>query len=162
MESIAALITAEREASRDITDRAILGDVVHSADEGQWFLTNDNIYVWYYAIGKVLAPRRIAEIGTRTGYSLKAMLEGSGLPPSEVRIWSYDAELNIPNSQTYCRDYFAAHGYSGSFRHVYTQTILSLRIAEPVDLVHVDALHTEEGCYHECVMGIEALKDGAT
>lgn len=143
-----------------ITDRALLDDIVVPVDEGKWFLTSNNIYIWYKAIGKVLSPSKIVEIGTRTGYSLKALLWGTLAPKKDIKIWSFDAEIDFDGSQQRCAEYFSKLGYNGTFVKVYSETIHSLRIAEKVDLVHVDGKHTEEGCYHECMMGLECLKDG--
>lgn len=157
---VSDLIIRERQKHKELEDRQILADIVLEDDEDLWFVNSNDIYIWYYAIGKVLSPSSILEIGTRAGYSLKAMISGSSVPPSEISLWSLDGELDIVESQDYCEYYFGNLGCRCDFRKGLTQDIDDLNITERVDIVHIDAFHSEEGCYHECALGIRVLKDG--
>jgi predicted O-methyltransferase YrrM len=56
----------------------------------------DEFYPTYYALARVLKPKRIAEIGVWWGYALMAMVQGSlqslVVQPAEMHVYGYDNE----------------------------------------------------------------------
>lgn len=74
-------------------DVTILGDALQACDRGEDYLQGKNTYAWYWAIGRVLQPRTIAEIGVRFGYSGVAMAKGCGHLDTFI---GFDNETYVP------------------------------------------------------------------
>jgi predicted O-methyltransferase YrrM len=141
------------------TEEALLADVLHPLDaEADW--TRQGTYLWYWAIGRALRPTSVLEIGTRFGYSLASLVKGS---ERVSRVVSYDMELDHVGSIDYVEDYLRKQHTKIAVRSVRvdTRTLDALPAVDgPIDLAHVDADHSEEGCYHDCTLAFAVLCDG--
>ncbi len=144
------------------TDEAVLGSLIQVQDHGFPFVTGDN-YVWWQAIGTYYKPRRLAEIGVRFGYSLKALVQGAGHPPGTYYVAAYDAECNPGDHNplgVFARHFTEQLGIESlRLERVDTQVLDSLRVQD-IDLAVVDADHSEAGCHHDCELAFAALRPG--
>lgn len=143
-----------------LTDLDVIGDLLQPMDKGADFVTGDNNYVWFYLIGKYFRPKAIVEMGTRFGYSMKAFVNGAHHLPGKYSLWSFDNECDGIKLDIF-EDYFRTHLKIKDVRinRFDTGKISSLALKN-IDLCFVDALHTTEGCYHECELGFNSLKSG--
>lgn len=144
---------ADIERNLKLSDREILGSLLQR-DDGIHFLwlEKNNTYTVYAALGKHFAPKRIIEIGTRFGYSLKALLLGSLQvnPPEDVELFSFDNESYVKGCGEIVKQHFAENFPKVCLRYtlVDTQT-LSVLEAPAADLVHVDAGHKMGEALHD-------------
>lgn len=153
---LAAAVT-ERRRALGLTDKEVVGDLLQPMDRDVDWMAGDNNYTWWAAIGMEWRPWSVVEIGTRFGYSLKALL-GCRAGPA-VRVASVDAECN-PGELS--RDVFLAY-----FRDVLEVPDLNaLKVDSQTlaglpwygfDLGVVDGLHSTSGCLHDCGLVWEAL-----
>jgi predicted O-methyltransferase YrrM len=163
------------------TEREILGDFLRPCDADAYYMGH-GVGEWYYYLGFTYRPKTILELGTRWGYSLKALYEGSRAgegasnSPSDYRLYSFDSEVDCPGSCQYVRDKFAQMNLAISvqcFKINLRDIPDDLGIGELVDLAHVDADHSIEGTYQDChlayryvrsggVMVIDDMKESAT
>lgn len=151
----------ERVDGNRMTGAAILGNLAQECDAGADFLASDNYYSWYYHAGAILRPAVIAEMGVRFGYSLKAVIDGSGLPYYAVEILGVDDERDGRETLGVFQKYFFDKGTRRlTLLRTDTQKLTTLGMKNPADLVHVDAWHTEAGCYHECELAYDAVRPG--
>jgi hypothetical protein len=145
--------------SASFTEEVLLADVLHPLDaEADW--TRQGTYPWYWAIGRAFRPTSILEIGTRFGYSLASLIKGS---ERVARVVSYDMELDHAGSIDYVETYLHRRYPEIVVRSVRvdTQTLDALPVINAlVDLAHVDADHSEEGCYRDCALAFVAICDG--
>jgi len=144
-----------------LTDQQVIGTLFQSMDEGKEFVATDRNYVWFYLIGKYYRPKRIGEMGTRFGYSLKAFVDGAGHNPEDYELWVYDAEVDGIKTLHIFEDYFRNEMKINNL-HINrskTQDLTTLGV-ENLDLCMVDAFHTLDGCYHECELAYAALRPG--
>ena len=160
-----AMNVAARQLDAPRPGRDVIGDLAQPGDAGCDFLTSDNYYSWYYHVGAVLKPRKIVEFGVRYGYSLKALLDGSGVPWENCAVVAVDDERDGVRTLDIFEKYFRD-------RHIFlldlwrrdTQTLPVVEFVNTVgvqlDLAHVDAWHTEDGCYHECELAYAAVRPG--
>ncbi len=142
---------------RGLRDRDVLGDLLQPCDVGRDFTEGNNNYTWWAAIGEVLLPTSVVEIGTRYGYSIKALL-GTRVG-KERRLLVVDAECD-PGEKTLAtfESYFRAAGVVNiHIRREDSQTITSLG-ETGFDIGTVDALHSADGCYHDCKLVWESLR----
>jgi predicted O-methyltransferase YrrM len=143
-----------------MTDKEVIGDLFQNMDEGKEFVSTDDNYVWFYLLGKYFKPRVIVEMGTRFGYSMKAFADGAAHRPEEFSLWSYDMECDGIKTLHVFEKYFRRNGVTDI--HIFrkdTQAIQKLHLTN-ADLALVDGCHTGAGCYHECSLGYEALRQG--
>ena len=145
------------------TEDEILGDFLHPQDVGAYFLGH-RTYVFYYAVGLYFQPESILELGTRYGYSLKAMAVGIAGRDCCLRICSVDGELDDPGSCAYTSAKFALLRSEIDFRSLKANlrdlTTLREFVNAPVDLAHVDADHSAHGTYQDCRLAYEMVKPG--
>lgn len=142
------------------TDRQILNGCLQKCDESADFV-NDHNYLWWAAIGKVVQPRVIAEMGTRYGYSLWSLAYHSFHPLSEITLHVFDAEVDgVKTLDTFERT-FRDYGFK-DIRIVRenTQTLDTLGLNHTANLVVVDAWHTFDGVKKECELALGAVKPG--
>lgn len=152
-------IAAEVEKIRENkTGREILGDLVQPVDDQAEWITRSDYYSYYYAIGRVINPRRYLEIGVRYGYSIKAIVDGSGIPWNETEVYGVDFESEPPSNQI-AMDHLGSRLKRFELLKDDSQELRNLYIP-PVDLGHVDALHTEDGVYHDIRLVWRCLKPG--
>lgn len=140
-----------------ITETDVLAGIVHDLDRDAGWL-KEGTYLWYRAIGRYLRPRSIVEIGTRFGYSLVAMIRGSGFVD---RVKSYDWEYDHAGSIAYVEAMLHERYPKIAIDSVCvdTRTISTLG-ASSYDVGHVDGDHSEEGCYNDCGLAFGALAIG--
>jgi predicted O-methyltransferase YrrM len=152
------LLRLYRECS--LTEDEILGDFLHPQDVGAYFLRH-RTYVFYYVVGLHFQPESILELGTRYGYSLKAMVEGS---KKARRLFSVDGELDDPGSCAYTSAKFALLRPEIDFRSLKANlrdlTTLREFVNAPADLAHVDADHSAHGTYQDCHLAYEMVRPG--
>ncbi len=154
---------AEIRRSCGLRDADILGDLLQRCDYGSDFVVGDNYYTWFHAIGAYFRPRRIVEIGTRFGYSMKAFVKGAGLPAGDYSLAVFDAECDNDNPEplSVFERYFRTKMNIDRIRieRVITQKIDTLGISE-MDLGLVDGDHSRDGCYHDCGLVFASLRAG--
>lgn len=143
-------------------DTELLGDLIQPQDKGCAFVAGDN-YCYWAAIGIYYRPKRIAEIGTRFGYSLKALVRGATHPPEDYFLAAFDNECNPgdKNPLGVFAHYFTERLNINRLRleRVDTQTVDALGVCD-MDLAVVDADHSEKGCHHDCRLAFAALRPG--
>lgn len=157
MVNIEELIGLRQDLDDDVTDRKLLGDLLHPMDEKEHFANGIDYYVWHYVIGKHFRPKKIGEIGTRFGYSLKCLADGSGWDKDVLELWSYDCDSINNNCNKIASEYFK--DYKFTQHNVDTQLCSNLAVND-LDMFHVDGEHTIKGVYHDCVLALNALKTG--
>lgn len=158
-----SLIRAHRHVEGQ-TDAGIIGTALHPEDAAHDFITENNTYTWYHAITEFYKPRRIGEIGSRRGYSLKAMMAGSMracVKKEFISIWSWDNCCYTPETIEYLKQHIRDGMQPGGFvvRRVDTQTIDDLGITG-IDMFQVDGDHSEEGTYHDLQLARKAVRRG--
>jgi hypothetical protein len=147
----------------DTWDRKIVDDLLQPKDENADFITGSNYYLWYNLIGWHFEPKSILEMGTRYGYSLKALTDGAGWAPVEYRIRVIDDERDGDKTLDVFLEYFKKKGFKPiEVLPVDTQSLPVIRFlpANQFDFAHVDAWHTEPGVYHECNLALGYTKPG--
>lgn len=163
-EQDAAAITAHVRSvpDRHAHDAAVLGMHLQPCDAGREFVSARNNYVYWRAVGRHFAPRRIAEIGTRFGYSLKSLADGTAHPPSELVIRCWDAELDDD-----VEPLRVAEAYFALMMIDFRAYRLNTRHADhlhpdggPFDLVSVDGDHSTDGAYADMKLLAELLRPG--
>lgn len=144
-----------------ITDPDVIGDLLQPMDKDAPFVSGDNNYVWFYSIGRYYKPKKIVEMGTRFGYSMKAFIMGAGWSSYCYSLYSYDLECDGIKTLDIFENYFRNNlGIKDlHINKVDTSALSSLGVSS-ADLCLVDGYHTTEGCYHECELGYESLKVG--
>lgn len=149
--------------SGPLTDADVLGDLVQPSDRDSDYILAGGNYVYWYQIGAAFRPRRIVEIGTRYGYSMRAITYGASHPPRDLDITVFDNEscYGTPEPLTVFEEYFKSRLDITRLRinRVDTQTLTTLGLSG-VDLAVVDADHSEQGCYHDCGLAFDVLRPG--
>lgn len=163
----------------DTTDKDILGMDLQPQDANADYLQGRDTYCWYYALAYKVRPRVIAEIGSRFGYSLKAMIYGAGRyrQQSDLAVFAFDNESYEPGCVRKIADMLS---YTGVREYIVTrqdsQTVetLPLRMKGTwdglkdrgdgklvkADLFHVDGDHSIQGTLHDLLLAKEQLADG--
>lgn len=132
----------------------ILGDL-HPADIGQPWM-NRNTYQFYWSIGRAFHPESYLEIGVRFGYSIQSIAMGSGRLKT---VYGFDSEYDLAGSLDIAHTRLRMMVDELSFTRADTQTLSAIHV-QPVDMAHIDGMHTEQGVYHDCELAIHALKPG--
>jgi len=146
----AAEIHRLRGGSRNFRDRDVLSHLVQPCDRGMEWVEGDNNYVWYYFIGQVFRPRKILEIGTRYGYSLKSLLLGSGGPYDDVSVVVYDDERDDDVEPLKVAEaHLRGMGVPDVTLHRLDTQKLDRLFPFDADLVSVDGDHSEDGVVHD-------------
>lgn len=145
---------------QDCSDASLIGSALHDIDRGADFASSGtNCYVWHYLIGYQLQPKIVVEIGTRFGYSLLSMFRS---PESRKRlemVYCFDNESCVTGSATYATQHLSASGIPHTITICDTQQLSQLPVSD-ADLCHVDGDHSESGCYHDCRIAWDALREG--
>ncbi len=131
------------------SDRQILGSAVQIEDD--WFL-DEGTYGWYFAVGAVVKPIAILELGVRFGYGLIAMAKGAmtARPGRELLLTGIDNEADgIPSNAIARRNIKAEIGETMATT-IFNWDTRRLGCNQPVwfngfSLVHVDADHSVDG-----------------
>lgn len=153
-----------------LTDYDVLGGLVQDADRGCDWVAGANNYTWWYAIGAVKHPRKIVEIGSRFGYSLKAIMMGAGR--NQTVLYVIDDERDADREplkilerhfKTWDAEYERVADLA--IRREDSQKLVTLMPANcqmgvGFDLGSVDADHSMYGCYHDCGLVWEILRPG--
>lgn len=161
-------VTAFYNANEDkTTDINIIGKHIQPQDINANYLQGRDTYCWYYSIASILRPRVIAEIGSRFGYSLKAMIAGTEkfIEANNITIFSFDNE----SYETNCSYTINKVLESTKVRYLVqvkdTQKVnclpLQFNTGETfkADLFHVDGDHSIQGTYHDLLLAKEQLAD---
>lgn len=158
--AITALVRAVPD--RHAHDAAVLGSHLQPCDRGHEFVATRNNYVWWWAAGRYYQPRRVAEIGTRFGYSLKALCDGSAALPAEMVVRCWDAELDDDVAPLKVAEaYFALVG--ADFRAYRLNTRHADHLdpdGGPFDLASVDGDHSTQGACDDMKLLGELLRPG--
>lgn len=143
--------------SNPMTDVEILGAMLQRQDADADYLQARDTYAWYHAIGSVLKPRVIAEVGVRFGYSLRSLAAGAG--PDALLI-GYDSQQYVADSNV------TAHLSLKRFPNPFvlfgvntTHTKGSIN-ARGVDLFNVDGDHNEGGALSDLHDATRCLSPG--
>lgn len=128
--------------AESVSDKEILGEYLQAQDVDKPYLRNKNTYAWYYAIAREVQPKVLAEIGSRFGYSLRAML--CGFTPDFVYVW--DNESYDPGCLVHVTKMLETSEVKHCISRADTQLLPSLE-ATSVDLFHVDGDHSIQGAY---------------
>lgn len=143
------------------TTAEILGPLpcLAAGDVDQPWWSSDRYYQFYSAIGKIISPRSILEIGVRLGYSLIAMLRGF---PSVEKIVGIDNESGVAGSQGWAADNLRSAGFAGSLSLPVCDSSAAwpAEAAMAFDLVHVDGNHSYEGTGHSLLLAWTRLRPG--
>lgn len=140
------------------TDRRVLGPILEAADAGRDFVEGDNNYTWWDAIGEVLKPRSVLEIGVRYGYSLKCLLNHT---PKPLCVLAVDCEYDGAKTNSEFERHFRRqmNGVSLTIVSADSQTLTTLPACD-FDAGSVDGRHDAGGCKHDCELVFEALRPG--
>lgn len=154
-----------RRAVLGISDKDILYPLLQPCDEGCHFVSGNRNYLWYAAIGTSLYPRRILETGTRYGYSLWALIQDQPLKVPGF-IYSVDDQRDGEDTLGVFQAFFVnLSSITLTIDRRDTQSIKDLteetKGYAPFDLAHIDAWHTEQGCYHECSLALPLMAPGS-
>lgn len=126
-----------------------------------WWLTN-RYYQFYSALGRLVAPKAILEVGVRLGYSLVAMLRGF---PQVNYILGLDNESGMKGSQRLAEANLRAAGYKRELDlPVCDATGLPAawfaHLTNAFDLVHVDGDHSRSATAKVMMAGWKTLAPG--
>jgi len=137
-------------------------NVVNKTDSKRFL--KEHLYEYYlqkYMICRMFMPEKIAEIGVRWGYSAFSFLMASpqaaytgfdmisgGYGGAAIDTFGYVGRLlndNFPDVKVI-------------LRHADTRQLQSLD--GPYDFIHIDGNHSQQACYHDIGMGMEACETG--
>lgn len=150
-----------------LNDIDIIRNDIQPQDFNADYLQGRDTYCWYYSLASIVRPRVIAEIGSRFGYSLKAMILGAEkfTDSYNLIIFSFDNESYEKN----CSHKIDKMLSNTKTRHLVqikdTQNcnVLPLQFNEcekfKADLFHVDGDHSIQGTYHDLLLAKEQLND---
>jgi predicted O-methyltransferase YrrM len=141
-----------------LTDKQVLGGLLQDKDRDAWYLQGSDYCAWYYTLGRRWRPARLAEIGVRFGYSLRALVLGSRSAGQTVaEVFGWDDESYEPGCLRVVEQHLA--DVPLVLHRVNTRTLDRLG---PVglDLVHIDGDHSQEGCRHDLGLAWAALRPG--
>lgn len=132
----------------DVLDRSIFSPDFDKPDEMS-YIESGNCYEWYYAIGKHYKPDEILEIGVRFGYSLAALLRGSG---NCVYAQGWDIESYESKSNQHAREITRSLVRSSAVE-ILNQDSQSLnQINTRFYLIHIDGDHSYYGKVHDLML----------
>lgn len=120
-------------------------------------LYQHNYYHWYYLIAKYFRPNSLLEIGTRFGYSLIAMCQGSpGMRVKSIDLESYEQKFSL-TSQEVAKANLAACATVSEVEFIVGDSH-KVEVIEYYDMVHIDGDHSEEGAYEDIIKYYNKLK----
>ncbi len=131
-----------------MTDEMVLGALFQEKDRGQDFVSGNSNYLYWWALGLHFRPRRIAEIGTRYGYSLKALTKGAGHPPAlyGLRVWDGEVDPDGATLHVFEKHFRELGVWDIRVTRANTRSLTALEVpGGPVDMAVVDADHSTEG-----------------
>ena len=120
-------------------------------DEGADYVVSGNCYEWYlsYPMRLRRAPARILEIGIRYGYSAVTMMTGALQRSRFVEYWGFDDGsygVDPMDQVERIASFFEPWSVGLVIRKMNTQSVDHLNgVVGLFDIIHVDALHTEDG-----------------
>jgi len=114
---------------------------------------NVNLQVGYDIV-KELAPKRIAEIGVRCGYSAWAMLQAA----PEATFYGYDNYSYKPRQICQCASEYLLEPYDTEVMELDSQETKDLGIRD-IDLFHVDGDHSHAGAYNDLELAYLTLSE---
>lgn len=125
-----------------------LGRILHEKDRSCGLYTNDRTYPTYHAIGRVLNPRSILEVGVRFGYSLASL--AAGLEPG-ARIFGVDQETYEMDSNAQAAASLKLLGIEAQLFRGDSRTfdVMACTGRKQFDLIHIDGDHTADGALHD-------------
>ena len=116
---------------------------------------NNNLQVCYDIV-KALAPKRIAEIGVRCGYSAWAMLQAA----PEATYYGFDNYSYKPRQICQCASDYLLRDYNTEIIELDSQQTSDLSNAiKDIDLFHVDGDHSYAGAYHDLELAFGTLSE---
>lgn len=148
---------------RRVPSHDVLGRLPHMNDgqdaSAPWMLS-DHQYSVYEAIGRLIRPRRVLEIGVRFGYALVALVRGhDGIETIEgVDNGGY----GIPHWARQTTENLRAAGFRGELRlhNEDSREWFAQQLCEPYDLVHVDGDHSFEIARQDVANSWRGLRTG--
>lgn len=159
-----ALQIEEIRAQMLMSSLDLLGDIVHPGDRDADWMQSKNSYIYYYAIGNHVRPKLAVEIGTRLGYSAKAISMGArdAWPTGDkVEFHSFDNESYIEGSLSICKSYFDKCKYMNFVPHAMdTGKVGALPLPDKADLFHIDGDHSFKGAFHDMILSKYSTKIG--
>jgi hypothetical protein len=143
-------------------DTVILGDALQDMDRGEAYLQNKGTYAWYWAIGRVLQPRTVAEIGVRFGYSALAIAKGA---EEATGYYGFDNESYVPGCLAIAwralkRCYPMTFTNRTDTQGVTHDSFLDLLPSYGIDLFHIDGDHTYEGAHNDLLLALAGTTEG--
>jgi predicted O-methyltransferase YrrM len=153
------------------SEQRLLFPWVNKVDIGAPWLSKGT-YLWYYAFGVVIAPKRILEIGTRYGYSVMSMWKGADESGGVEEIFCVDSGLDFSDwadhvNRIACEKNMI-DGLVGKKPTIFETVSADTQAKkdpsflgnQKFDLCHVDADHSYHGCIHDCMTCLEVTKPG--
>lgn len=139
------------------SDRLVVGSAAHPGDD--WFIDGHDTYTWYTAIGYLVKPDRVLELGVRYGYAAIAILKGAlaarTFHPDYVGIDSEadGIESNQIAIQSILRECPEVEGtiwrMDTSLEQTRDNVIMDTGARGRFNIVHVDGNHSPEGAAAE-------------
>ena len=149
------LITPIFEAFVQAPSEGEIIGTLHPLDIGQPWIGRDT-YKIYWSIGRAFKPESYLEIGVRFGHSIVSMAKGS---QQLKTVFGFDNELDVQNGLKFAEVKIRPLVADFKLAKADTQTLATLDIT-PVDIAHVDGMHTYDGVRHDCELALSALKPG--
>lgn len=149
------LITPIFQALLEAPSEGEIIGTIHPLDIGQPWIGRDT-YKIYWAIGRAFRPAAYLEIGVRFGHSMLSMAKGSENLKSA---YGFDNEHDVLNGLKFAEVKIKPFVADLHLTKVDTQAINALDIP-PVDIAHVDGMHTFAGVKHDCNLAWASLRPG--
>ena len=138
------------------TDREILSNSIQMCDE--WFVDLNKIYRWYWAVGAMIKPESVLELGVRYGYSAVALLRGllATAGSCDIPYIGVDSECDgIPSNAIAAKNLRWLNPQAAILKYSTADPELNSTIQSvrgrglPFDLIHIDGDHSEAGIINE-------------
>jgi len=137
-------------------------EIVHPADKKHYARRKamEEYYLLKHNLCRRFAPKVIAEIGVRAGYSAYSFLRAV----ETAKYYGFDANNNKHGGQGQSKhDWWSwakntLSSYNCTFVECDTQTLSTLKdCVTGVDFFHIDGDHSEKGVYHDLNLAAEVL-----